>query len=87
MARIVGIGVKLLWASPWTLLGLAAGIIAIATGGTGRRVGRVLEFHGGWLPWFLRCVPIAGGASAMTLDHGWLAQQWPGTTESGVFRG
>jgi len=69
MSRTVGIGVKLLWASPWTLLGLAAGLIAIATGGTGRRVGRVLEFQGGWLPWFLRWVPIAGGASAMTLGH------------------
>jgi hypothetical protein len=34
-----------------------------------QRVGRVLEFHGGLLKLLLRRVPIAGGASAMTLGH------------------
>jgi hypothetical protein len=57
------------WASPWTLLGLAAGLIAVGTGGKGQRVGRVLEFHGGLLDRLLRRVPIAGGAAAMTLGH------------------
>jgi hypothetical protein len=57
------------WAAPWTLLGLCLGLAALATGGGGRRVGRVLEFHGGWLTGGLRWAPIAGGASAMTLGH------------------
>jgi hypothetical protein len=62
------------WASPWTLLGLIVGLAAVASGGGGQRVGRVLEFHGGWLRWLLTRVPIAGGASAMTLGHTVLAR-------------
>ena len=59
----------IVWTSPWTLLGLLLGFLALATGGRGRRVGRVLEFHGGILNRLLRRVPIAGGAAAMTLGH------------------
>jgi len=59
----------ILWALPWTLLGLVLGLAALASGGGGRRVGRVLEFHGGVLNRLLRRVPIAGGAAAMTLGH------------------
>jgi hypothetical protein len=58
-----------LWALPWTLLGVSLGLLALATGGGGRRVGRVVEFHGGILRFLLRRVPIAGGAAAMTLGH------------------
>jgi hypothetical protein len=60
---------RVLWALPWTLLGLAMGLVEIATGGEVQHVGRVLEFHGGLLQRLLRRVPIAGGASAMTLGH------------------
>jgi hypothetical protein len=59
----------ILWTLPWTLLGLLLGLAALATGGGGKRVGRVLEFHGGILNRLLRRVPIAGGAAAMTLGH------------------
>jgi hypothetical protein len=59
----------LVWASPWTILGLLLGIAAQASGGRCRRVGRVLEFHGGVLDRALCWAPIAGGASAMTLGH------------------
>jgi hypothetical protein len=69
MLRKVRLGLAILWASPWTLLGLAAGLAALVSGGGGRRTGRVLEFHGGILLRLLRRVPIAGGASAMTLGH------------------
>ena len=58
-----------LWASPWTLVGLIAGLIALLTGGSAQRVGRVLEFNGGALSRLLTWVPIAGGAAAMTLGH------------------
>jgi hypothetical protein len=60
---------RILWAAPWTLLGLVLGLCAVASGGRGRRVGRVLEFHGGVLQRLLTRVPIAGGAAAMTLGH------------------
>jgi hypothetical protein len=68
---------RIIWASPWTLLGLSLGLVAIATGGGWQRVGRVLEFHGGLLQHLLRRVPIAGGASAMTLGHVVLARTRP----------
>lgn len=58
-----------LWALPWTLAGIALGLVALATGGGYQRSGRVHEFHGGWLNRLLRRVPIAGGASAMTLGQ------------------
>jgi hypothetical protein len=57
------------WALPWTALGLLMGLIALVSGGGWQRVGRVVEFHGGLLHRLLRRVPIAGGASAMTLGH------------------
>jgi hypothetical protein len=63
------IALALLWASPWTLLGLTVGIFAVATGGRIQRVGRVLEIYGGVIERVLRRVPIAGGATAMTLGH------------------
>src|SRR6266481_4181089 len=65
---------RIFWTSPWTLIGLAFGFIALVTGGGWQRVGRVLEFHGGLLQRLLRRVPIAGGASAMTLGHVVLAR-------------
>jgi hypothetical protein len=68
MARMLLV-LSVLWAFPWTLLGLLLGLGALLTGGGVQRVGRVLEFHGGLLSRLLRHVPIAGGAAAMTLGH------------------
>ena len=59
----------ILWAIPATLLGVAAGLVGLATGGRVQRVGRVLEFHGGFVTWLLAHLPLAGGAAAMTLGH------------------
>jgi hypothetical protein len=59
----------IIWASPGTLLGLAAGMLGLATGGRVQRVGRVLEFHGGAVTWLLARLPLVGGAAAMTLGH------------------
>lgn len=59
----------IVWAAPWTLCGVGLGTLALVSGGRGRRVGRVLEFHGGLLARLLQRVPIAGGAAAMTLGH------------------
>ena len=68
MSKLTAIS-KLAWAFPWTFLGIAAGVLALLTGGGGQRVGLVLEFHGGLLDRLLRLAPIAGGASALTLGH------------------
>jgi hypothetical protein len=64
------------WAgTPASLLGLAVGLIGLATGGAVRRRGRILEFHGGWTTKLLSAMPLGlGGACAMTLGHVVLGQ-------------
>lgn len=66
-------GLKVLWASPWTLFGVFLGIMALATGGRCQRVDGVLEFYAGGLPWLLGKAPMIGGASAITFGHTVLA--------------
>ena len=56
---------RYVWASPTTAVGLAAAGLALLTGGRARRVGGVLEAHGGLASPLLRRV----GAAAMTLGH------------------
>jgi hypothetical protein len=73
MSRLLLI-LALVWASPWTLVGVLIGLAARASGGGCQRVGRVLEFHGGIIDRALKWVPIAGGAAAMTLGHCVLAR-------------
>ena len=55
-----------IWAFPvGTSLGLLAGTLGLLTGGSARRVGPTLEFHGGFAKWFLHRVR----SRAMTLGH------------------
>jgi len=56
-----------IWASPATLLGLVVGLLGLASGGSGRRVGRTLEFHGGFVSWMLVRCPVQ--PFALTLGH------------------
>src|ERR1051325_2393566 len=59
-----------LWTLPTTALGLMFLLPTWITGGGAQVVDGVLEIHGGAARWFLRyCVPLRGGASAMTLGH------------------
>ncbi len=63
----------IVWVSPGTLLGLLAGMLGLATGGRARRVGPILEFHGGAVTWMLKhCFLVS--AAAMTLGHVVLGQ-------------
>lgn len=52
-----------LWPAPWSLLGLIAGAVMLATGGGVRRQQGALEFHGGLLTW----APLP--LDAITLGH------------------
>ena len=52
----------MLWASPYTLLGLLLGIIGLCTGGRARRRGRVIEFHSGGVKWLLQQFFFGEGA-------------------------
>ena len=61
--------VLILWASPWSLVGVFLGLLGLCTGGHWQCRERVWEFHGGVLAKMLRRVPIAGGAAAITFGH------------------
>lgn len=59
----------ILWASPWTIVGLTFGLFGLITGGRAQRIGRVIEFHGGHLPHWLALAPFVSGAAAITFGH------------------
>ncbi len=64
----------LLWASPYTLLGLLLGGLGLSTGGRARIRGRVIEFYGGGVKWLLQQFFSGKGAMAFTLGHTVLGQ-------------
>lgn len=66
----------LLWASPWTLLGLTIGGLCLLGGGRAQRRGRVVEFWGRGPAWFLKTFPLVHGAAAVTFGHAVLARDW-----------
>ncbi|MCU0877557.1 MAG: hypothetical protein MUF06_07225 [Pirellulaceae bacterium] len=58
-----------LWASPYTLLGLALGGVGLCTGGRVRVRGRVLEFYGGGIKRLIHRLPDGQFVLAFTLGH------------------
>jgi hypothetical protein len=63
----------MIWASPYTLLGLFLGAIGLSTGGSARIRGRVIEFYGGSVKWLIQRFPN-GQFIAFTLGHTVLGQ-------------
>lgn len=57
-----------IWASPNTLLGMTAGLVALASGGTVQVRRGVVEFHGGLLETLFGRL-MNGSIIAMTLGH------------------
>jgi hypothetical protein len=64
----------ILWASPYSLAGLTLGMLGLCTGGSARRCGRIVEFHGGAVTWFVRHLPGGEYTLAFTLGHTVLGQ-------------
>jgi hypothetical protein len=64
----------MLWASPYTFLGLLLGMVGLCTGGRAQVRGRVVEFHGGGVKWLLQRFFGGTGAMALTLGHTVLGQ-------------
>ncbi len=64
----------IIWASPYTIVGLLLGLIGLCTGGAARIRGRVIEFHGGGVKWLLQQFFFGKGAMAFTLGHTVLGQ-------------
>jgi hypothetical protein len=63
-----------IWASPYTLLGLLLGVIGLCTGGCARIRGRVIEFYGGGVKRILQRFPNGEFTLAFTLGHTVLGQ-------------
>ena len=77
VGKFVSVPVRLfgmLWASPYTALGLLIGLIGICTGGHARIRGPVIEFYGGGVTWLLHRFPHGQFTLAFTLGHTVLGQ-------------
>ncbi len=68
--RILGI----VWASPYTLIGLCLGVLGLCTGGRAQMRGRAIEFYGGAVAWVVRHLPPGPTTLAFTLGHTILGQ-------------
>jgi hypothetical protein len=64
----------IIWALPYTLIGLCLGGIGLCTGGRARIRGRVIEFYGGAVKWFVTHLPHGQFTLAITLGHTILGQ-------------
>ncbi len=60
---------RYLWAVPYTLVGLALGVVAVLFGATMRRYHGAVEVYGGRVGALLARVPQPFAFSAMTLGH------------------
>src|SRR5947199_9724921 len=71
-ALLIVLGI--LWASPYTLVGLLIGFIGLCTGGKARIRGRTNEFYEGGTKWFVTHMPHGQFTMALTLGHTILGQ-------------
>lgn len=62
------------WASPYSLLGLAIGLLGMLGGGKGRVRDGAIEFYGGGTQWFVRRLPPGIHTAGFTLGHVILGQ-------------
>lgn len=63
-----------IWASPYTLIGLLIGAMGLITGGRVQVRGCAIEFHGGFVKWFVSHLPPGKYTLAFTLGHTILGQ-------------
>lgn len=66
--------IAIVWASPYSLLGLAVGGLGLLSGGRAAVRSGVLEFSGGAVTWFVRHLPSGPTTLAITLGHVVLGQ-------------
>ena len=70
MLRLLAI----IWAAPYTLLGLTLGFMGVCTDGHARIRGRAVEFYGGMVTWLVKRLPSGQFTLAVTLGHTVLGQ-------------
>jgi hypothetical protein len=71
---------KIVWAGPYSLLGLVVGVLGVLTGGKCRFSDGALEFYGGATRLLVRCLPTGRGTIGFTLGHVVLGQDSDGLT-------
>ncbi len=59
----------IVWAAPYSAVGITIGLLGILSGGKGRYRAGALEFYGGFTTWFVRHLPLGELTIAMTLGH------------------
>jgi hypothetical protein len=64
----------IVWASPYTVVGLLIGSIGLLFGGRVRIMGRAIEFYDGGTKWFIHRLPNGQFTLALTLGHVILGQ-------------
>lgn len=74
MLAIVWRVLLVVWASPYSLLGIAIGGIGLLFGGRGRFREGALEFYGGSTSWVVRHLPTGKLTMGFTLGHVILGQ-------------
>jgi hypothetical protein len=62
------------WASPYSLVGLVIGALGLLSGGRASVRDGILEFSGGAVSWFVRHLPSGPTTLAITLGHVVLGQ-------------
>lgn len=67
--RVILRFLAIVWASPYTVFGLVIGVAGLCTGGRARIRGKVIEFYGGGVKWFLSQLPGGQFAIAITFGH------------------
>ena len=66
--------IAVIWASPYSLVGLLIGTLGIISGGKGRLKDGAVEFYGGGTQWFVRRLPPGIHTAGFTLGHVILGQ-------------
>ncbi len=74
---------KIIWACPYTLLGVLVGLLAVVTGGRARLRDGALEFYGGAAKFLVRCLPTGIHTVGFTLGHVILGQDDDGLRYAG----
>ncbi len=70
--------ILVIWASPYSALGLCIGCLGLLLGGHGRWRDGALEFYGGSTRWLIRRLPTGPTTAGMTLGHVILGQTGSG---------
>ncbi|MBX3421435.1 MAG: hypothetical protein KF752_07750 [Pirellulaceae bacterium] len=65
---------RIVWASPYSLLGVLVGGVGLLSGGHVRLSGGVLEFYGGFTRWFVQHLPTGAHTLGVTWGHVILGQ-------------